>query len=355
MAGRSLTRVQGGVTDTVYINTDRFAGVRTMTRSNGSTISVNRTARVIESDPKGESRPLLRKVVGGAAGAYSLRDLNDKQGYSRVVRALRISDSASRDFIAKEITDGTLTSWATNTSAFVTTWYDQSGLGRDALTTNSSFPLIGAPQIVDSGTLIKANGKPSLLFNAGKLSISQDITGEDFSVYAVVKPYQEDPATDGYIFDNFTSYGRGLFHDDFYNGRFTIITDTTSTTPIRKRVGVALETPLAPFGVLISPTLQLISGVIDNTTASDPVGSVNIKNVNLGTTSQDNFTSVFNVPHQENTYVQYIGAGAHTGSNPFSGLISELIIYTGAGHYSQSNRLAIEANISNQYFIETQY
>lgn len=208
MAGRSLTRVQGGVTDTIHINTDRFAGVRTMTRTIGflpltdsttsiqvtvaghdnisgtytgttvagatwtqqggtgtirasdfnatdgysylledadsdpqtllntgagftdrpwkavipsgititgivgtETVTVDRTASVIDSDPKGESRPLLSKVVGGAAAAYSLRDLNDRNGNNKVVRVRRASDNAERDFLAKEVSNATLKNW----------------------------------------------------------------------------------------------------------------------------------------------------------------------------------------------------------------------------------------------------
>ena len=110
MAGKTLTRVQGGVTETIHINRDRFAGVRAMQR-NGETITVDRTASVITSDRKGESRPLLSKVVGGAAAAYSLRDLNDKAGYNKVVRVRRESDNSERDFLAKELSNGTLTRW----------------------------------------------------------------------------------------------------------------------------------------------------------------------------------------------------------------------------------------------------
>ena len=110
MADRSLTRVQGGVTDTIHINTDKFAGVRTMT-VNGETVTVNRTAHVIDSDRKGESRPLLSKVVGGAAAAYSLRDLNDKQGNNKVVRVRRGGDNSEQDFTASQISSGALTSF----------------------------------------------------------------------------------------------------------------------------------------------------------------------------------------------------------------------------------------------------
>jgi hypothetical protein len=82
-----------------------------MGKSDGSTITVDRTAQVIDSDRKGESRPLLTKVVGGASAAYSLRDLNDKANTSKVVRVRRESDNNERDFTAKEVSNGTLQNW----------------------------------------------------------------------------------------------------------------------------------------------------------------------------------------------------------------------------------------------------
>ena len=106
MADRTLT-VNG---QPFTFNRDRFAGVRTMT-VNGETVTVDRTAQVIDSDRKGESRPLLSKVVGGAAAAYSLRDLNDKAGNNKVVRVRRASDNHERDFLAKEVSNGTLQNW----------------------------------------------------------------------------------------------------------------------------------------------------------------------------------------------------------------------------------------------------
>ena len=75
------------------------------------TITVDRTAPVVTSDRAGESRPILSKVVGGASAAYSLRDLNDKQGNNKVVRVRRESDNHERDFLAKEVSNGTLESF----------------------------------------------------------------------------------------------------------------------------------------------------------------------------------------------------------------------------------------------------
>ena len=106
MADKTLT-VNG---QPFTFNRDKFAGVRTMT-VNGETVTVDRTAPVIDSDRAGESRPLLSKVVGGAAAAYSLRDLNDKAGNNKVVRVRRESDNNERDFLAKEVSNGTLQNW----------------------------------------------------------------------------------------------------------------------------------------------------------------------------------------------------------------------------------------------------
>jgi hypothetical protein len=83
-----------------------FASNNVTLSSVEETITVDRS-----SDRKGESRPLLSKVVGGATAAYSLRDLNDKQGNNKVVRVRRASDNHERDFLAKEVSNGTLQNW----------------------------------------------------------------------------------------------------------------------------------------------------------------------------------------------------------------------------------------------------
>lgn len=95
-----------GSTRTITIpDRSKYAGVRTIDKNDGSTLTVNRAAPVVTSDRAGESRPLLSKLVGGAAAAYSLRDLNDKAGNSKVVRVRRASDNHEKDFRAKEVKD----------------------------------------------------------------------------------------------------------------------------------------------------------------------------------------------------------------------------------------------------------
>ena len=111
MPSRTIIRTQGGVSKNLTVNRDREAVVKTISRSGRDALPLDRTARVHDSDRVGQSRPLLSKVVGGASAAYSLRDLNDKQGNSKVVRVRRSGDNAERDFLAKEVSSTKLRDW----------------------------------------------------------------------------------------------------------------------------------------------------------------------------------------------------------------------------------------------------
>ena len=149
MADRTLTinHADGG-SETYTINRDKFAGVREM-QVDGAAVTVDHTAV-----PKHQSKettlggsqsitvkrdiePLLSKVVGGAAAAYSLRDLNDKANTSKVVRVRRESDNNERDFTAKDVSNGTLQNW---TNAQVTPPLDL----RELTATGRDGPIIEA-------------------------------------------------------------------------------------------------------------------------------------------------------------------------------------------------------------------
>jgi hypothetical protein len=100
----------------------------------------------------------LLSLVPGAAAAYSLRNL--VQGASTpVVRVRRTPDGAFAEFNGAQVRDGTLASWVgAGNTGFVRTWYDQSGNGKDAGTSNSSLQ----PIIVSSGSVITLNGLPAI-------------------------------------------------------------------------------------------------------------------------------------------------------------------------------------------------
>ena len=174
MADKTLT-VNG---QPFTFNRDRFAGVRTMT-VNGETRTVDRTASVIDSDRAGASRPLLSKVVGGAAAAYSLRDLNEKQGNNKVVRVRRDSDNSERDFLAKEVSSGALVDFATSgNGVFQNSGYESfsnaSASGFTASNTGSTGFALSAITSGSAGDVVTVtfdlelvSGSPSLTLRSG--------------------------------------------------------------------------------------------------------------------------------------------------------------------------------------------
>ena len=99
----------------------------------------------------------------GAVAAYSLRKL--RYGYNgNAIRVRRSSDDTEQDigFDSNGDLDTTaLTAFCAGTNGFVTTWYDQSTVGRNATQTTA----IRQPQIVSSGNITTDGGKPALTFN----------------------------------------------------------------------------------------------------------------------------------------------------------------------------------------------
>ena len=111
-------------------------------------------------------RPYVNSVVStilldaytGAAAAYSLRKLNSSYTGS-AIRVRRSSDNTEQNigFSSNGVLDTTaLLSFVGVGNGFVTTWYDQSGNGKNALQTTAS----NQPFIVSAGSIYTLNGKP---------------------------------------------------------------------------------------------------------------------------------------------------------------------------------------------------
>jgi len=107
-----------------------------------------------------QASPLLLDIYPGAAAAYSLRKL--RTAYTgAAIRVRRSSDNAEIDigFVANMLDVTTLTTFCGVGNGFVTTWYDQSGNIKNALTSNTSLQ----PYIVNFGAVVTRNSKPTLL------------------------------------------------------------------------------------------------------------------------------------------------------------------------------------------------
>jgi hypothetical protein len=119
---------------------------------------------------------LLLDLYPSAAAAYSVRKLRTAYTGS-AIRVRRSSDNTEQNigFVNNVLDTSTLTSFCSGTNGFVTTWYDQSGNGRDATQTTAS----NQPQIVSSGSVITLNGKPSMKFDG-----SNDILSNNTSIFS---------------------------------------------------------------------------------------------------------------------------------------------------------------------------
>jgi hypothetical protein len=106
----------------------------------------------------------LRSVVGVApSAAYSLRQL-DVAYAGKAVKVRRSSDNTTLDigFLASgELDTAALLAFAGAGSAYVDTWYDQSGNALNAVQAT----VAKQPQIVNAGVVNTINGRPTVIFD----------------------------------------------------------------------------------------------------------------------------------------------------------------------------------------------
>jgi len=119
--------------------------------------------------------------------AYSLRLVSSTYYDRFAIRVRRSSDNAEQDigFVGDDLDTASLLSFAGAGSAFVTTWYDQSGNQNHAIQTTSA----NQPRIVNTGSLDTVNGKPALYFSgtSSTLSITTNVSYTSNNVVFVAK------------------------------------------------------------------------------------------------------------------------------------------------------------------------
>ncbi len=106
----------------------------------------------------------------GSAAVFSLRIPTGSAYNGPLIRVRRSTDNVEQDINAVATADSNNNRWIDTTalltfigsaSGFVTTWYDQSGNGRNAVQTTAG----NQPRIVNAGVLETQGGRPSLWFN----------------------------------------------------------------------------------------------------------------------------------------------------------------------------------------------
>jgi hypothetical protein len=268
----------------------------------------------------------LLDLYPSAAAAYSLRKLRAAYTGS-AIQVRRASDNTTQNigFVNNELDTSALTTFCSGTNGFVTTWYDQSGNGRNATQTTAA----NQPQIVSSGSVLTLTGtgsaNPCIRFDGSNdffdLSTTIPIsTGNKFSIFQVEKKTTSSSIgiwiTDGSA--SISPFGpvhyssAALFMNTIFN---------TTTSGFRS-------------GSLSGNNYNLISGYMKD---SDTNSNAYVNNVlfSFSTTSSENRTTSFN----------RIGARSSEFSNTST---QEMIIYLSD---QSANNTAINTNINSYYGI----
>lgn len=379
MADQTLTiNNADGSSKTFTINRDKFAGVSSM-QVNGQTVTVDRTAVPKEQDRettfggtqsftvKRDIDPLLNKVVGGAAAAYSLRDLNDKQGNNKVVRVRR-SDNAEKDFLGNEVDKAAdwvngkqettlpcdvasaaaayslrpvnsnytgnivrvrrgfdnaeqdfsdvslIADWVgSGNDGFVTTWYDQSGNGNNATQSTAS----SQPKIVDGGVLVSDGIK----FDGGQQLVTPSgiSGGSDVALFLVGNRTNNDVVRNTFV-GTATDFALDL--DD----KLLLRVNSSNYFTLNVTPTTAGEQTL--YSAVVSERVPTLS-----------------QNNETQTRSSAFDTDITNM-------ISIIGDNSTTPSSTYAlvGSIAEIIYYTSD---QSANRFKIESNINNHYGLYT--
>ena len=194
-------------------------------------------------------------------------------------------------------------------NGFVETWYDQSGNGNDATQSVAG----NQPKIVDAGVLV-----------SGGL----DFDGVDDSLGTNIFTLSQQPISK-FAVGSFDSIAAASYFIDGSSDSRGVIGASAAGTWRIFAGGTADD-----YATSISlSTNYLASGIFNGASTNLQVNGSNLGNKNVGTDGLDK--------------VQ-VGSGIVGGGAFLDGKIAEIIVYP----YDQSaNRLAIEANINNQYDI----
>jgi hypothetical protein len=253
---------------------------------------------------------LLLNDYPNAAVAYSLRLLRSAYTGS-AIRVRRASDNTEQDigFVSNELDTSALTTFCSGTNGFVKTWYDQSGNVRNATQSTAG----SQPQIVDSGSVILENGKPTIDHTgATTLNIASNLNlQKTYSLYGVVK---------------FDSYGREIFGSGPTPYNYGIYQDASNNF---HSASGAFGSSNGVFGL----NFALLSVYRNNTVSISQYKNTTI----LG--------SIFDL-NTNNDFLFRSLSGEQASAYNLNGKLSEAIIYD---TYQFSNQSGLEGNIKTYY------
>lgn len=268
--------------------------------------------------------PPLLDLYPSAAAAYSVRLLRTAYTGS-AIRVRRSSDNTEQNigFVAGNLDTSALLSFVGANNGFVTTFYDQSGNGRDMTQATAA----NQPQIVVSGSLLTQGGKPIMKFTSSTqrlnattfaLSVNRTYIMTLYNVTNALASYKIYLGVNG--LDNFVNGLVGKFNESNW------IYSWVGSGIANNQVGVNQTANNAYF---------LLGAYVQGSSQHQHYrnGVLNAQNTSL------------TISPTTNSQVNSIMFNAANGSDIRT---NEAIIYDS---YQSSNRTGIEANINAYYAI----
>ncbi|QNN24857.1 PEP-CTERM sorting domain-containing protein [Planctomycetales bacterium ZRK34] len=272
--------------------------------------------------------------VTGAAAAWSLRQLDDDYA-GPAINVKRTSDGATQDigFVGGELDTAALLSFVGSSTGLVTTWYDQSGNGRDAIESSDT----NRPRIVIDGVLQNgsANIRPGLRYLGnncltlleGLLETNTTISLQEITVA---------PPSDNSLANRFWNYATSG-----NSSRFSFGIEADADFGVFRNSGSTVD---ADSGILL-PLHQDIYTVVTN----DFSGAGGTHNYDANVNGLDAFT-ITGTTNLIDDARFVIGAQTPDGDRSLNGYTQEVIIYTSVLNSSQL--AMIQADQSAYYIPE---
>ena len=264
----------------------------------------------------GGSQAGILDTYTGASAAYSLRKLSSDYSGDAIIVTTNGTDSQSIGFVGNELDTATLESFAGIGDAYVSTWHDQSGNGRDF--TQGTFA--NMPKIVSSGTTITQNSKPIIEFDGSTrymdISSQQTFSDEFFMTFAI-RPTS-----------NANAYGVLLNGQGSADNRVRIYENRTTEINVK---GTIFTQPLGwDIGTYTNYTIER--------GASDAIKQYFYGTIHSSDSRSVNWSLLFRLGGNETA----------TTTESLHAQVSEMIFWNTD---ESSNRVAIESNIRSFYSI----
>jgi hypothetical protein len=285
-------------------------------------IIVNGRGRVGVRVPSGAPAPsYLLDTYGGAAAAYSLRKLSSTYS-GNAIRVRRSSDNTETNIGfdgSGNLDQAALTTFVGAGNGFVTTWYDQSGNGKNANQTSAS----NQPRIVNSGVIETLSGKPCInqtSYQGFKLQPSGWNPITSFNTLMLVNEPNVGLQTDSGAF-----FGNIVTVDGYW---VRIVSYGLNGNAYMTNVGAG--------------------GTYTGASANKNIFYVNTRGGKLYMSFDNNVERDLGNWNASNNQVYTLFYDYQNGGKSFKGKYNELIIWSGD---QSSNRSGINSNINSYYSI----